>query len=153
MKNRFECQIIKHLFIHVWSETRNFAYNYTDILLFCLRKLQYSETKIINHENRYLNFKQGCESSDFNLISGFFSLHKPHFQTFNALNSTSFQAFQIISNFFSQTLSHPCSNYENILFIHIWNETKNCAAKIFKRIRNLSWLQKDYWVYVYRESL
>ena len=32
---------------------------------------------------------------------------KPHFQTFNALKSTTFQAFQIISDFFSQTLSHP----------------------------------------------
>ena len=32
---------------------------------------------------------------------------KPHFQTFNALKSTSFQAFQIISDFFSQMLSHP----------------------------------------------
>ena len=32
---------------------------------------------------------------------------EPHFQTFNALKITSFQAFQIISNFFSQTLAHP----------------------------------------------
>ena len=31
-----------------------------------------------------------------------------HFQTFNALKSTSFQAFQIISDFFSQTLSCTC---------------------------------------------
>ena len=31
----------------------------------------------------------------------------PHFQTFDALKSTSFQAFQIISDFFSQMLSHP----------------------------------------------
>ena len=28
----------------------------------------------------------------------------PHFQTFNALKSTSFQAYQIIPDFFSQTL-------------------------------------------------
>ena len=40
-------------------------------------------------------YMQGCESSDFNLISDFFLLFtKPHFQTFNALKSTSFQAFQ-----------------------------------------------------------
>ena len=33
---------------------------------------------------------------------------KPHFQTFNALQSTSFQLFQITSDFFFlQTLSHP----------------------------------------------
>ena len=34
---------------------------------------------------------------------------KPHFQTFNALKSTSFQVFQIISHFF-QTFSHRCSH-------------------------------------------
>ena len=37
---------------------------------------------------------QGCESSDFLLFT------KSHFQTFNALKSTSFRTFQIISNFF-----------------------------------------------------
>ena len=42
---------------------------------------------------------QGCESSDFHLMSDFFALHKTHFQTFNALKSTSFQAFKIISDF------------------------------------------------------
>ena len=50
-------------------------------------------------------YSQACESSDFTLISDFFLLFtKPHFQTFNALKSTSFQAFQTFS---SQMLSHP----------------------------------------------
>ena len=49
---------------------------------------------------------QRCESSDFNVIF-FLILAKLHFQTFITLKSTSFQAFQIISDFFSQTLSHP----------------------------------------------
>ena len=48
---------------------------------------------------------QGCESSDFYLISDFFALHKPHFQTFNALKSTSFQAFHLF-----QTFSHRRSH-------------------------------------------
>ena len=52
---------------------------------------------------------QGCESSDFNLISDFLLFTKPHFQTLNALNSTSFQAFQIISDFFF-TFSHRRSH-------------------------------------------
>ena len=37
---------------------------------------------------------------------------KSHFQTFNALKSTSFQAFQTFSDFFSQTLSHFCIVYK-----------------------------------------
>ena len=42
------------------------------------------------------------------LISDFFLLFtKPHFQTFNALRSTSLQALQIISDFSSQMFSHP----------------------------------------------
>ena len=49
---------------------------------------------------------QGCESTDFN-PSDFLIFTKPHFQTFNALKSTSFQSFQIISDFFSLILSHP----------------------------------------------
>ena len=35
-----------------------------------------------------------------NLISDLFVHQKPHFQTFNALKSTSFQPFQIISDLF-----------------------------------------------------
>ena len=56
---------------------------------------------------------QGCESSDFNLIfRPFFLLfRKPHVQTFYALKSSSFQAFQIVSDFFSQMLSHSCLPY------------------------------------------
>ena len=45
-----------------------------------------------------------CESSDFSLISDYFALYKKNFSIFfmqlNALKSTSFQAFQIISDFF-----------------------------------------------------
>ena len=63
---------------------------------------------------------QGCESSDFNLISDFFcSSQNPHFQTFNAvwnaLKITFFQEFQIISEFFSQILSHPWVVLQHIL--------------------------------------
>ena len=54
---------------------------------------------------------QGCESSDFNLISDSFALHKTPFQTFNALKNMSFQAFPIILDFFSQMLSYPCEMY------------------------------------------
>ena len=61
-----------------------------------------------------LNKEQGCESSDFNLISRFcfFWLYtKLHFQTFwcslNALKSTSFQAFQIISDLFLTDILTP----------------------------------------------
>ena len=61
---------------------------------------------------------QGCESSDFNLISDFFALHKTPFQTFNALKSTSFQAFQIISDFFARMLSHPCISNLFIMRFH-----------------------------------
>ena len=57
-------------------------------------------------------FSQGCESSDFNLISDFLALHKTPLSDFqcsmNASKSSSFQGFQIISDFFSQALSHPC---------------------------------------------
>ena len=45
-------------------------------------------------------FCQGCDSSDLNLISDFLLFTKPHLETFNALKSTSFQAFQISSDFF-----------------------------------------------------
>ena len=66
-------------------------------------------TRAMEELNMYLCVKdlcrlkptQGFESSDFiNLISDFFALHKAPFQTFTALKSTSFQAFQIISIFF-----------------------------------------------------
>ena len=66
----------------------------------------------------YYYHYQGCESSDFNLISDYFDIHKTQFSDFscrlNALKITSFQAFQIISDFFLQMLSHPC-----ILFVII----------------------------------
>ena len=46
---------------------------------------------------------QGCESSDFYLISDFFALHKTPFSDLSCIESISFQAFQ---TFLSQTLSH-----------------------------------------------
>ena len=53
---------------------------------------------------------QGCEISDFNLILDSFALHKTHFKTFNALKSISFQAFQIISDYFITDSHNPvCS--------------------------------------------
>ena len=49
----------------------------------------------------YESYIQECESSDFNLTSDLFlPFTVPHFQTFNALKSTSFQVFQIIKDFF-----------------------------------------------------
>ena len=42
------------------------------------------------------DFPQGCESSAFNLISDYCALHKPNFQTSNALKST----FSGISDYF-----------------------------------------------------
>ena len=66
-----------------------------------------------------IGITQGCESSDFNLISDVFALHKTPFSDFwcslNALKSTSFQAFQIISDFFSQMLSHPKQNKKSLI--------------------------------------
>ena len=57
---------------------------------------------------------QGCENSDFNHISDLFCSSQNSFQTFNALKSTSFQAFQIILDsfrlFLTDVLSHPWHN-------------------------------------------
>ena len=63
-----------------------------------------------------ISHNQGCESSNFNLISDFFALHKPHFQTFIALKSTSFQACQIISDFFSHYALTPLHNRQICIF-------------------------------------
>ena len=38
-----------------------------------------------NFLTKFISHLQGCESSYFNLISDFFTLHKPHFQTLNAI--------------------------------------------------------------------
>ena len=56
-------------------------------------------------------YSLGCESSDFDLILDFFFvLHKTPFSDLEyTLKSTSFQAIQIISDFFSQMHSHPCT--------------------------------------------
>ena len=51
------------------------------------------------------NNTQGCESSDFNLISDFFALHKTPFSDFNALKSTIIRHFRLF-----QTFSHRCSH-------------------------------------------
>ena len=48
---------------------------------------------------------QGSESSDFIMILDFFALHKTPIQTFNALKSTSFQGFPIMSDFFRLLLT------------------------------------------------
>ena len=45
---------------------------------------------------------------------------KPNFQTFNALKSTCFQAFQIISDFFSQMLSHPWVKWPFVAPVFAW---------------------------------
>ena len=81
------------------------------VWLFMPQRIDLSSCFIYSEEG-YIYFSlQGCESSDFNLISDFFALHKTPFSDFqcslNALKSTFFQAFQIISDFFSKKLSHP----------------------------------------------
>ena len=54
---------------------------------------------------------------------------KPHFQTFNALKSTSFQAFQIISDAFSQTLSlYPWSSQGPIKNVHVLVKVCVCVC-------------------------
>ena len=61
---------------------------------------------------------------------------KPHFQTFNSLKSTSFQAFQIISDFSdfsSQTLSHPWWGWY----------TCTCTCKSFSKY---NWPYRKYGV-------
>ena len=52
------------------------------------------------------------------------------FQTFNALKSTSFQAFQTFSDFFSKTLSHPCCISLNKLCVH-WRMEGNHVGDYF----------------------
>ena len=58
---------------------------------------------------------QGCESSDFNLISDFFALHKTPFSDFKcslkALKSRSFQAFQTFSHRCSHIPDHLCYKF------------------------------------------
>ena len=70
---------------------------------------------------------QGCESSDFNLSSNFLLFTEFHFQTVNALKTTSFQAFRIISDFqtvlFAHTLSHTCNKDEIVLKSIVSNVT------------------------------
>ena len=57
-------------------------------------------------------FNQGYESSDFNLISDFFALHKTPFSNFKCIEKHIFSGisdyFRLFQTFFSQTLSHPC---------------------------------------------
>ena len=83
------------------------------------------------------------------VISDFFLLFtKPHFQTFNALKkhifSGHFRLFQTFSDFFSQTLSHPCySDIVSALLVLNWWCNNNCyyldserqGRKYFLRVR------------------
>ena len=51
------------------------------------------------------NLLYGCESSDFNLISDFFALHKTPFSDFYCIEAHLFRHFRLF-----QTFPHRCSN-------------------------------------------
>ena len=101
------------------------------------RKLSAVQTRAGNFSgqcSRKLIFQkiwnQGCESSDFNLILDYLLITKPHFQTFNAVWMP-FQAFQIISDFFSQMffwhwlflINNMLSSYAVAFFSYVFSNS------------------------------
>ena len=101
---------------HYWTSPLSTC---TSIVPFCQASGSQLTIYVLDKTYAVEDFVQECES--FNLISYFFALHKTPFQTSNALKSTFFQAFQIISvflkTFSSQTLSHPCMCNKHNVFL------------------------------------
>ena len=73
----------------------------------------------------YLPHTRDVRVQIFIWFQTFLLFTKPLFQTFNALKSTSIQAFQNISDFFSQTLSHPWhTEVHTYMYMYMYNSFK-----------------------------
>ena len=70
---------------------------------------------------------------------------KPHYQTFNALKSTSFQAFQTFSDFFSQMPAHPWNlpqKLQDFLWTYMYNKYLWFALDLHQNTWDLTWIYK-----------